>query len=654
MRLKSVTTINTLLLVAVCLALATTLWWSERALERPYLLMARYVELSQQFQHRLAENIQAYLGSGDALRHSETMQALDALAQGVDTLPEPFADRLRPSLAQLDDFAGSDLLAAGKLAGDPQGLLLQAERELASIIDQLERYADQSDKPEADAYAAPLLSAARHLLRLSHARDKLVSSGRDELASEVEQQLQSLGREAARLQDLPLLGIATEAVASTPSFADLLELDSASEQKASEDTGIALKRELSSLLNRYPAELERTLSLIRERQALALRSMQKVNALQQALTELEPEIRAERARIQAEVRLAQASIISLILLIALAIDRLQRRLTRALAKLAPALSSWAQGDFQEVAKLDSGISEMADIETSLNRLRGYLLQLIGTLRQHAQAVAGSSHDLAQMSTSLHEAALRQTDETGEIRDALESLEATIQQVAEGAQSTAETSRDAGQVISQGQQVIGQSLEGLQTLVGEVEGNAQAIERLAEETSTIGGVLTVIRSIAEQTNLLALNAAIEAARAGDHGRGFAVVADEVRSLAQRTTGATAEIQQLIEALQLAARQSVEAMRNEVEHARSTASEAETAELALGQIVSIIADIGQMAERIAQTTSQQSAAVSEIRRHGDRIHQLGDTNLAHISRGREQSRDMLQLGEELTQVTAAFRL
>lgn len=38
-----------------------------------------------------------------------------------------------------------------------------------------------------------------------------------------------------------------------------------------------------------------------------------------------------------------------------------------------------------------------------------------------------------------------------------------------------------------------------------------IEHLAEESATIGGVLTVIRSIADQTNLLALNAAIEAAR-----------------------------------------------------------------------------------------------------------------------------------------------
>jgi methyl-accepting chemotaxis protein len=652
MRLKSLTTLNTMLLIAVCLALGVTLWWSERAMERPYLLMARYLALSQQFQHHAAENIHGYLATGDALRHSQAQQALTDLQNGITELPADLAERLRPSLEDLIRFTADDLLAAGKLAGDPQGLLLQAEREMSGALAQLDDYRAQSDHPGAQLYQPPLFTAGQQLLRLSHARGKLVASGRDELASDVEKTLHQLEQAAAKLDALPLLGILAADQSAASSFAALLDLGDAGEQ-ASEDRGIALKREFASLIKRYPAELQRTRQLIGQRSELLESSARKIDAVQQALAELEPIVRAEHGRIQAEVRLLQGGIIALILLIALAIDRLQRQLTRTLGQLVPALSAWAEGDFASDARIESKIREIADIESSLNRLRSYLLDLVGTLRQQATQVAASSRSLDEMSSDLHEGAQRQTGDTAQIRDSLGELEATIQQVADGAGEAAEASRAAARAVHHGQQVIGQSLTGLHGLVSEVQDNAAAIERLADETTTIGNVLTVIRAIAEQTNLLALNAAIEAARAGGHGRGFAVVADEVRSLAQRTSGATEEIQQLIGRLQQAARQSVEAMRSQVEHAQSTANLAQSADRALDDIVSTIATISRMAEQIAQATAQQGEAVGEIRGHSERIHQLGDANLSHISRGREQSAQMLQLGSELDRATQAFR-
>jgi methyl-accepting chemotaxis protein len=653
MRLKSITTLNTCLLVAICLALGITLWWSERALQRPYQLMDRYLGLSQRFEHEVASNIHGYLADGNAVRHNAAMQALDSLADDVAVLPSQFADRLRPSLAQLNQFTATELLAAGKLAGDPQGLLLQAEREMAGALAQLQRYTTQSTQPTASRYQMPLFESVRQLLRLSHARGKLVSSGRDELATEVEQALQALGEEASKLDSLPLLGIATEQRSGASAFAALLDLDDQPQGPTSEDQGISLKRDLLALIKRYPGELQRTRELILQRSELLASSEQKIAALQRALAELEPVIRAEHGRIQSEVRIIQGTIIALILLIALAIDRLQRQLTRALGQLVPVLSAWAGGNFEKPIGLRFRTPEMNEIGASLNQLRSYLLTLVGTLRQHAQAVTGNSRSLAELSGDLHQSASRQNSDTAQIRDSLEELEATIQAVANGAGQTAEAGRAASQAVNHGQTVISKSLTGLHSLVSEVQNNARAIEHLADETGTIGKVLTVIRSIAEQTNLLALNAAIEAARAGEQGRGFAVVADEVRTLAQRTSGATDEIQQLIGNLQLAAHQSVEAMRTQVNHAEATAQLAETADSALNQIVVTIGSIEHMAVQIADATAQQSEAVSEIRDHSERIHQLGDSNLAHINRGREQSERMLHLASELNQATLAFK-
>jgi methyl-accepting chemotaxis protein len=648
MRLKLLTNLNTLLLVAVCVALGATLWWSQKALERPYLLMERYLGLSQQFQNEVARNIEDYLSSGDALRLSSASQAIDSLQKELGELPPALADTLRPSLSNLEEFSKTDLLAAGKLAGDPQALLLQAERELGASLDQLSQYASANA-----AYLTPLLAASQHLGKLSLARDKLVSSGRSELAADVEREVSSIRTQAELLDTLPLLGVTSTSESNTDDFSAMMGLEN-TDKAVAEDAGVGLKRELNSLLTRYPAELARTRDQIQKRTDLSAATHLKIAAVQQAIGGLEPVVRAQHGQIQGEVRLMQGVMIGLILLIALLIDTLQRKLARTLTNLAPALSTWAEGDFSRDIELGKTNRELHDIQASLNRLRAYLVDLVGTIRLNAEQVAGSSRTLAELSNDLHSGAEHQAGDTALIRDSLGELEATIQQVAGDASQAADASRHAGQAVEHGQKVIGLSLTGLHALVGEVQGNAQMIEHLAEESATIGGVLTVIRSIADQTNLLALNAAIEAARAGEMGRGFAVVAEEVRSLAQRTAGATAEIQTLIAGLQTAARQSVEGMRAQVEHAEATANQAQAADGALDKIVGAIQTISNTAVRIADVTAQQSGAVSEIRDHSERIHQLGGDNLLRIGQGREQGEHLLVLGGRLHTAVQAFRV
>ena len=66
--------------------------------------------------------------------------------------------------------------------------------------------------------------------------------------------------------------------------------------------------------------------------------------------------------------------------VALLIDTLQRRLARVLTNLAPALSTWAEGDFSQPIALGKTNRELHDIEASLNRLRAYLVDLVGTIR----------------------------------------------------------------------------------------------------------------------------------------------------------------------------------------------------------------------------------------------------------------------------------
>ena len=626
MRLKLLTNLNTLLLVAVCVALGATLWWSQKALERPYLLMERYLGLSRQFQDDVARNIEDYLASGDALRLSSGGQAIDRLHNELGELPPALAETLRPSLSSLDEFSKTDLLAAGKLAGDPQALLLQAERELGASLDQLSQYASGNV-----AYLTPLLAASRHLGKLSLARDKLVSSGRSELAADVEREVSNIRLQAERLDALPLLGVTASNESSTDDFAAMMGLEN-TEKTVAEEAGVGLKREFNSLLTRYPSELARTREQIRKRADLSAATHLKIAAVQQAIAGLEPVVRAQHGQIQSEVRLIQGVMIGLILLIALLIDTLQRRLARTLTNLAPALSTWAEGDFSQDIELGKTNRELHDIQASLNRLRAYLVDLVGTIRLNAEQVAGSSRTLAELSHDLHSGAEHQAGDTALIRDSLGELEATIQQVAGDASQAADASRHAGLAVEHGQKVIGLSLTGLHALVGEVQGNAQMIEHLAEESATIGGVLTVIRSIADQTNLLALNAAIEAARAGDHGKGFAVVAAEVRKLAERSQVAAQEIGQV---------------------ASSSVQLAEQAGRLLNEIVPNIQKTSDLVQEITAASQEQSGAAGQINIAMGQMNQITQQNASASEELAATAEEMNAQAGQLQELIGFFR-
>ncbi|NJP03358.1 PAS domain-containing protein [Pseudomonas sp. hsmgli-8] len=128
-------------------------------------------------------------------------------------------------------------------------------------------------------------------------------------------------------------------------------------------------------------------------------------------------------------------------------------------------------------------------------------------------------------------------------------------VSDAASLAYSTSVQTDTTAQRGAEVVQQTVAVMRELARQMQGAAEGIEALDQQSQVITTIIKTISSIAEQTNLLALNAAIEAARAGEQGRGFAVVADEVRQLASRTTQATVEIAGVVQQNQRLASEAV---------------------------------------------------------------------------------------------------
>lgn len=71
-----------------------------------------------------------------------------------------------------------------------------------------------------------------------------------------------------------------------------------------------------------------------------------------------------------------------------------------------------------------------------------------------------------------------------------------------------------------------------------------IDKIAEHSSKLAGIIEAIEEIAEQVNILALNTAIQAARVGKYGASFAVLAKEIKLLSENTRQHSVDIAQTL--------------------------------------------------------------------------------------------------------------
>ncbi|WP_279505383.1 methyl-accepting chemotaxis protein [Aeromonas veronii] len=301
-----------------------------------------------------------------------------------------------------------------------------------------------------------------------------------------------------------------------------------------------------------------------------------------------------------------------------------------------------------------GQDELAAISRDYNVTLETLRTLMRRVRENGVTVVESATEIEARTCRSQEVIADQQGETHQVATAIKELAATSQDMAGNALQAARMTQEAQNVVGQGEDVVERTIKAIDHINREVLRTAETIGQLEQQCSQIGGVISVIRGIAEQTNLLALNAAIEAARAGEQGRGFAVVADEVRSLANRTQGATVEIQQMIEQLQSGARASVNAMSAASREAQEGVGLAQEAQHAFGAITEKVDRMVDTNAIIASAIEQQGAVVNEIERNVVRISDGSDEALQVANAARDAARQIHQLTEQLRAMVQSFVL
>lgn len=230
------------------------------------------------------------------------------------------------------------------------------------------------------------------------------------------------------------------------------------------------------------------------------------------------------------------------------------------------LKQFASGDFSEntVMEKNNKIPKEYKNETEQIRratvevkqqIRGIILntkeeaQSIGTI---AESTSAKMTILTKDISSILDAAVKTTEQTGQAKELAEKIRQTGQElglIVEGvAQKAQEASSQSGDIMNRADrqhEFAENSGREAVLIYTETKGELEKAIADSQRVREIDALTEEILSISEQTNLLALNASIEAARAGEAGRGFAVVADEIRQLADHSKEAVDQIRRVTE-------------------------------------------------------------------------------------------------------------
>ncbi|MCQ6561073.1 methyl-accepting chemotaxis protein [Paenibacillus mendelii] len=316
-------------------------------------------------------------------------------------------------------------------------------------------------------------------------------------------------------------------------------------------------------------------------------------------------------------------------------------ISRPLRKLANQAGQLATGDLRTEELRIRNKDEIGELAGSFATMNGSLREMASGLLTGADSLSSASNDLNAaidhttqatnaISVSVENVVVSSSTQERRIKDstlAMEEMSAGIQRVA----STSSTAYDASAVTlqeaEQGNRLIVQSSEQMNTVRATVNDIASIVATLGERSQEIGEIVQVMTDISSQTNLLALNASIEAARAGEQGKGFAVVAGEVKKLAERSHESARQVADLITTIQANIEQAAAAMeKGEHEVTEGVQSIEHSGEafrrilIATRSVVSQVQEASAAAEQMSAGSQEIASALQEVRHASEQASQL----------------------------------
>jgi methyl-accepting chemotaxis protein len=173
-----------------------------------------------------------------------------------------------------------------------------------------------------------------------------------------------------------------------------------------------------------------------------------------------------------------------------------------------------------------------------------LTALFGQVQRSGTQVSASSAEIAASSKEIEATISEQAAATHQVSLSSKQISATAGTLADTVNEVTLSATETAGLAESGQKALAGMERSMQGVLKGTESVSTKLEEIKENTLNIGSIVSTMTRVADQTNLLSLNAAIEAEKAGEYGLGFSVVAREIRRLADQTSVAVLDIEDMV--------------------------------------------------------------------------------------------------------------
>ena len=311
-----------------------------------------------------------------------------------------------------------------------------------------------------------------------------------------------------------------------------------------------------------------------------------------------------------------------------------------------------KGDLTVRAQMtDGAVGSIADaFNSTLKKLQELLAEVQSVSTEVGQLSEAGEGSVRKLS----ESALTQAAEIDYALSSIDKINQSVASIADYAQEAATIARNGSIQAKEGDLAMDATVSSIEKIRATVANTSKKVKQLAESSQEIAQIVEIISGISEKTNLLAFNASVEAARAGEHGEGFRIVAEEVRRLADRTTEATKDIQQLVTTIQQDTTSVLQGMETSTSEVVNGSELVRMTKLNLRSLAKTSEQIDEYLKSISTNTIEQTDNSKQINEKINGIALVAKTTSSEAQTVVESLQTLVQEAQTLQESVSQFKL